>query len=120
VGYPAKQGKWFVTAGNRFVSTLRGYPMQTGRSQVGYPVEEDNSEVSALTGYPAMTGKSKVWVIDTGSRIPTTAQGGNRGRQGYRVHIGVTRLGSASHIGLTLSRRVTRMCVQGLVGSDAL
>jgi hypothetical protein len=39
--------------------------MQTGRSQVGYPVEEGNSEVSALTGYPAMTGKSTVggpWV----------------------------------------------------------
>jgi hypothetical protein len=34
--------------------------MQTGRSRVGYPVEEGNSEVSALTGYPAMTGKSKV------------------------------------------------------------
>lgn len=55
-----------------------------------------------------------------GSRIPITAQGGIRGRQGYRVHNEVTRLSNPAHIGLTLSRRVTGMCVQGLVRGDAL
>ena len=34
--------------------------MQTGRSQVGYPVEEGNLEVYSQISYPAMTGKSKV------------------------------------------------------------
>jgi hypothetical protein len=34
--------------------------MQTGRSQVGYPVEAGNSDVSSLTSYPAVPGRSNV------------------------------------------------------------
>ena len=34
--------------------------MQTGRSQVSYPVEAGNSKVRALLSYPVVTGRSKV------------------------------------------------------------
>jgi hypothetical protein len=34
--------------------------VQTGRSQVGYPVEAGNSEVSSLPSYPTLPGRSNV------------------------------------------------------------
>ena len=59
-------------------------------------------------------------MIDTGSRIPITAQGGIGAAKVIGSTLGLPGPSHPAHIGLTLSRRVTGMCVQGLVRGGAL
>lgn len=112
--------------------------MQTGRSQVGYPVEAGNSEVSALSSYPAVPGRSNVRppvgyptlqgnpiVGDLVKSVVSGPETGNskvrwsmRGRA-YRERLRAV-IGAAEGAGSTLGLPGRRGGVQGLIGGDAL